>query len=155
VNPVYTMPITGLTAPQKLKHLILLEQLNLCAMEAYDGDEMTLSVSRLEAADFKEVSADTIDAFYQRMNCDKEAIHNVRSTWVFETGIEASDTEDCLASSVGRAYLDGSYIGWTFWITRNGRQTGDYGPEQRMPWIDQAYDLKCVRTFSKVEADHG
>jgi hypothetical protein len=56
VNPVYTMPITGLTAPQKLKHLILLEQLNLCAMEAYDGDEMTLSVSRLEAADFKEVS---------------------------------------------------------------------------------------------------
>jgi hypothetical protein len=154
VNPVYTMPITGLTAPQKLKHLILLEQLNLCAMDAYDGDEMVLSVSRLEAADFKEVSADTIDAFYQRMNCGKEAIHNVRSTWVFETGIEASDTEDCLASSVGRAYLDGSYIGWTFGSPETAVKPVITG-EQRMPWIDQAYDLKCVRTFSKVEADHG
>lgn len=152
MNTIYATPIAGLTAPQKLKHLILLQQLNLCALEAYEGDEMALSVSRLEAADFKEVSADNIDTFYERVNCDREAIDNVRCTWTYETGIEASGTEDCHALSVGRSYLDGSYIGWTAWIAKTGHCTK---PELQTPWIEQAYDLKCVRTFSKVEADHG
>ena len=130
-----------MTAEQKLKHLILIKHAEL-GRETPPAD----------------VTAENVDELYRAIEEPWDARSEVRCS--------GQDTHLPIprefyqvqrhyeGDSVARQYLDGSWIGWTYW-----HGGGKHGAPQEIDWIEYAYDVTVTeepktiihRTFTKVE----
>lgn len=71
-----------------------------------------------------------------------------------ETDVESEWSRHYESKSVAARYIDGSWVGWTYWY--GGGKHGDPGSVE---WIEYAYGLDCteeeklviVRTFTKLD----
>ena len=129
-----------MTPEQKLKHLVLLKSVHFGA----------------EPLPY-EVTAENVDALYEeRFIADDGELQDARSEIRCSgenTNIGAPMSRNYESNSVAAEYLDGSWVGWTYWYGG-----GKYGEPEAIDWMDEAYDLDCkeeeemvtVRTFSKI-----
>ena len=70
----------------------------------------------------------------------------------YETEIPTEYSRNYESKSVAAMMLDGSYVGWTYWYGG-----GKHGETEAIEWIEDAYDVDCVkeekvvvvRTFTK------
>lgn len=131
-----------MTPEQKLKHLIL-----ICNAEMGGEPEP------------ENVTADNVDRLYQEALDNDEAgnLQDAREELrggEIGTNLPPPHDRNYESNSVAAQYLDGSWIGWTYWYGG-----GKHGEPQAIPWIEDAYALTCVeeprtivhRTFTKVE----
>lgn len=131
LNPQATM-----TPEQKLKHLILNRYAEL-------ADE----------PEPENVTAENVDALYRAIEEPWDARSEVRGGEV-ETGLRCEWSRHYEAKAVAAKYVDGSWIGWTYWYGG-----GKHGEPDSIDWMDSAYDLNVieeekvvtVRTFTKAE----
>ena len=133
-----------MTPEQKLKHLILIKH------ASYGNDYTVPEV----------VTAETIDEQYEQANEEdggwalQDARSEVRCSGI-ETDIPAPSSRHYESESVAAQYIDGSWVGWTYWYGG-----GKHGEPEAIDWMDEAYDLSCTeeqvmvtqRTFAKMEA---
>lgn len=129
-----------MNASQKLKHLILLRSADFGA-EFPDGP----------------ISSDNIDAIYEKaLENDDGSLQDARSEIRCSgqnTHLAAPSSRHYEGDAVATRYLDGSWVGWTYW-----HGGGKHSEPDAIEWIDDAYDVICVeeqkmttvRTFSKV-----
>ncbi len=128
-----------MTPEQKLKHLVLLKSVDFGAPQLPDG-----------------VNAETIDGLYEERDAEDEgelqdARYEIRSAGA-ETEIPVQHSRYYEADSHATQYLDGSWVGWTYWYGG-----GKHGEPDAMEWMGYAYDLTCEekqvtvtqRTFTK------
>lgn len=126
-----------MTAEQKLKHLILIKHAEL----ARDPAPVNVTV-------------DNIDELYDAIEEPWDARNEVRGG-EFATGLQCDFSRHYESKAVARRYLDGSWIGWTYWYGG-----GKHGEPEAVDWIEYAYDVTVTeepktiihRTFTKVEA---
>ena len=129
-----------MTPVQKIKHLILIRH------EEFSGDPDTITFA-------KGLSVDAIDEQYAALEGNGEhwdAMNEVREGQ-FETELKCEWSRNYESKAVAAKYLDGSYVGWTYWYGG-----GKHGEPEAIDWVDDAYDLICaeeeklvvVRTFS-------
>lgn len=130
-----------MTPQQKIKYLVLVRDRELY-LDRYpfagpiDADNLDKLWSDLED------SGDQYDAMGEVRGGD------------VETGLKAPYSRHYESKSVAAQYIDGSWVGWTYWYGG-----GKHGEPDAIDWIDDAYDLNCteeekvvtVRTFSVVE----
>lgn len=126
-------------ASQKLKHLILIADASL------RGEQPAVATEQ------------NIDELYEAADGDdyelQDARQEVRGGQV-ETGMKCEWSRHYESKAVAAQYLDGSWIGWTYWYGG-----GKHGEPEAIDWIEDAYDLNCaeeqkvvtVRNFSVVE----
>jgi hypothetical protein len=134
-----------MTAEQKLKHLILIRHAEL-------GDEPAP----------EDVTADNVDELYDATEGDNYTLQDAREEvrgGEHKTGLavpyQGRGASNYESKSVARQYLDGSWIGWTYWYGG-----GKHSEPSAIDWIDRAYDVTVTeepktiihRTFMKVEA---
>ncbi len=132
-----------MTPQEKIKHLILIRDAE------WEGDD---AVDRAKAMTTEQVDAGYNHLVFEEGNWD--AKNEVREGEV-ETGIKCDWSRHYESKSVAARYLDGSWIGWTFWYGG-----GKHAEPEAIDWIEDAYDLNVteeeklvtVRTFAKVEA---
>ncbi|HEX7906793.1 MAG TPA: hypothetical protein VF534_01690 [Paraburkholderia sp.] len=130
-----------MTAEQKLKHLILNKQAEWAKETP------------------PEITADNVDAVYQEAYDNdggslQDARNDVRASGD-DTGLKCEWSRHYESKAVACQYLDGSWIGWTYWYGG-----GKHGEPEGIDWMDEAYDLTVTeeprtiihRTFTKVEA---
>jgi hypothetical protein len=137
--------MTTMTAEQKLKHLILIRHAEL-------GDEPAP----------ENVTADNVDELYESTEGDNFTLQDAREE--VRGGVHATDVPTQYqgrgssyyeSQSVAAQYLDGSWIGWTYWYGG-----GKHADPSAIDWIEHAYDVTVTeepktvihRTFTKVEA---
>lgn len=132
-----------MTPQQKIKHLILIRH------EEFGGDpDLILFAKALEAAE--------VDTQYGALEENGEhwdAMNEVREGEA-ETDIKCDWSRHYESKSVAARYLDGSWVGWTYWYGG-----GKHGEPEGIDWIPDAYALDVieeeklvtVRTFSKQE----
>jgi len=124
---------------QKLKHMILLKQ------QESDPDFLV----------GVEVTAENIDELYDANNEEGElqdAKSELRCSGV-ETGLPAEYSRHYESSAVAAKYIDGSWVGWTYWYGG-----GKHGEPEAIDWMDEAYPVECkseekmmvVHTFTKL-----
>lgn len=129
-----------MTPEQKLKHLVLLKSVEFGAPPLPEG-----------------VNAETIDALYDERDSEdggelQDARNEVRCSGV-QTNIIPPGSRHYESDAVAAQYLDGSWIGWTYWYGG-----GKYGVPEAVEWMGDAYDLTCTeqqvtvmqRTFAKA-----
>ncbi|MDD2711337.1 MAG: hypothetical protein PHU77_00315 [Simplicispira sp.] len=128
-----------MTPEQKLKHLVLLKSVDLGAPPLPDG-----------------VNAETIDDLYdERYEEDGGELQDARSEVRCsgeETDIAAPFSRHYESDSHAAQYLDGSWVGWTYWYGG-----GKHGEPEAIDWMNDAYGLTCEekqvmvtqRTFTK------
>lgn len=132
-----------MTPEQKLKHLVLLKSVEFGAEALPD-----------------EVTADNVDALYDERNENddgnlQDARGEIRCSGEETDGIDSPCSRHYESKAVARQYLDGSWVGWTYWYGG-----GKHGEPEAIDWMDEAYDLTCTeeqvtitkRTFSEVAA---
>lgn len=133
-----------MTPEQKLKHLILIKH------ASYGNDYAVPEVVTAETIDEQYEQADEEDGGWALQDARSE----VRCSGV-ETDIPAPWSRHYESESVAAQYIDGSWVGWTYWYGG-----GNHGEPEAIDWIDEAYDLSCTeeqvmvtqRTFAKLEA---
>ena len=134
----------SMTPEQKIRHLILIRHAEL-------GNEPAP----------ENVTAENIDGLYDETNGDdyalQDAISELRGSGI-ETGLsvpyQGRGSSYYESQSVARQYLDGSWVGWTYWYGG-----GKHAEPTSIDWIEYAYDLTVTeeprtiihRTFTKVE----
>lgn len=129
---------------QKIKHLILIRH------EEFGDDPETVEFA-------KGLDAEGVDDQFAALSEDwelQDATEEVRPGEV-ETDIKCEWSRHYESNSVAAKYLDGSWVGWTYWYGG-----GKHGEPEAIDWIDSAYDLDCVeeekvvtvRTFTRLEA---
>lgn len=128
-----------MTPEQKLKHLVLLKSVDLGANPLPDG-----------------VNAETIDDLYdERYEEDGGELQDARSEIRCsgeKTNLSTPSSRHYESDAVATQYLDGSWIGWTYWYGG-----GKHGEPEAMGWMNDAYGLTCEekqvmvtqRTFTK------
>lgn len=117
-----------MTPQQKIKHLILIKD-----AEWVDDAE--------ETARRKSLTPPEIDAEYEALEkADRywDPMEEIRSGEV-ETGLPCEWSRHYESKSVAAQYLDGSWVGWTYWYGG-----GKHGCPEEVEWIDGAKDLTCV-----------
>lgn len=121
-----------MTPEQKLKHLVLLKHFS------FGGDA-------------EEITAENVDEVYARIEEDdgdgfglQDARSEVRGGEV-ETGIKAPYSRHYEAKSVAAKYIDGTWLGWTYWYGG-----GKHGEPEEVEWIDEAYELTCTEEEKMV-----
>lgn len=130
-----------MTPSQKIIHLIL------------------LLLAEWKRESLPEVDAENIEALFDRAKEEddgslRDAINEIRASGV-ETHLPVPHSRNYEARAVARQYVDGSWIGWTYWYGG-----GKHGAPQDVVWIEYAYDVSAteepktviVRTFEKVAA---
>ena len=115
-----------MTPEQKLKHLVLLKSVALGAPPLPEG-----------------IDAETIDNLYDERDQEddgnlQDARSEVRCSGE-ETNLSAPYSRNYESDAVAAQYLDGSWIGWTYWYGG-----GKYGEPEAIEWMDSAYDLTCT-----------
>lgn len=131
-----------MTPEQKIKHLILLKH------QGWNAATMQLP----------QVTAENVDELFEEWQGEdgwdlQDAINEVRCSGI-ETSITAPHSRHYESESVAAQYIDGSWIGWTFWYGG-----GKHGEPESIDWMEDAYDLTCteeqkvvtVRTFTAPE----
>ena len=116
---------------QKIKHLILLKQ------QAW-GPEFLAGV---------EITNDNVDTLFDENNQDwelQDAKNDVRCGEV-GTSIPSPYSRHYEAKSVAAQYVDGSWVGWTYWYGG-----GKHGEPESIDWMDVAYNLTCVEETKTV-----
>lgn len=133
-----------MTPQQKIRHLILIRH------EEFGGDpDLILFAKALEANE--------VDEQYSALEDNGEhwdAMNEVREGEA-ETGIECDWSRNYESKAVAAQYLDGSWVGWTYWFGG-----GKHGEPEGIDWIPDAYQLHVteeekmvtVRTFAKADA---
>ena len=114
-----------MTPQQKLKHLILMEHFN-------EG--------LVASAILFEITPENIDAVYEEAcENDEDSLQDpkneIRCSGL-PTGLPVPYSRHYEATAVARKYIDGSWVGWTYWY--GGGKHGDPGS---VDWIDAAYDV--------------
>lgn len=123
-----------MTPEQKLKHLILIRHAELGAEPAPEN-----------------ITSENIDDIYDAIEEPWDARSEVRGGEV-ETSLRSPSSRHYEAKEVAAQYIDGSWIGWTYWYGG-----GKHGEPEAIDWIDEAYALTCAeeprtiihRTFTK------
>jgi hypothetical protein len=131
-----------MTPEQKLMHLVLLKH------ERLDADYYVP----------EDVCADNIARYYEEADAadDGYALQDARNEvrcGDVETNITAPRSRHYESKSVAAKYVDGSWVGWTYWYGG-----GKHGEPEAVEWMDSAYDLACVeeqvmttkRTFTAI-----
>lgn len=132
-----------MTPELKIKHLILIRH------EEFGDDPETVQFA-------KELDADGIEAQWEALSEEfeqQDAQNEVRYGEA-ETGLPCQSSRHYESKSVAAKYLDGSWVGWTYWYGG-----GKHGESEAVDWIEYAYDLDCteeekvvtVRTFTRPE----
>lgn len=128
-----------MTPEQKIKHLILIRHADMAGVDVGMAD----------------LNAEQVDEQYQDLlDSDDhwDAANEVREGTA-ETDLPCGWSRHYESKSVAAQYLDGSWVGWTYWYGG-----GKHGEPESVDWMDSAYDLACaeeektvtVRTFSKA-----
>jgi hypothetical protein len=135
-----------MNAEQKIKHMIILEA-SKCQ---YYGKYFDLT-------DINDTNVDKLYSGFldgdNTASCIQDTEYEFRSGR-FETDIDPDADRHYESSSVATQYIDGSWIGWTYWYGG-----GKHGEPEAMDWMNEAYILNCkeeektviVREFSKAE----
>lgn len=131
-----------MTPEQKIKHLILIRH------EEFGDDPETLEFAKGLDASGVEDQFTALNENYELQDATEE----LRQGTV-ETGVPCDWSRHYESKSVAAQYLDGSWVGWTYWYGG-----GKHGEPESVDWMDSAYDLACaeeektvtVRTFSKA-----
>ncbi|MEX3764489.1 hypothetical protein [Paraburkholderia phenoliruptrix] len=110
-----------MTPEQKLKHLILIRHAEL-------GDEQPPA----------NVTAENVDELYDAIEEPWDARNEVRCSGE-ETGLPTPLSRHYEADAVARQYIDGSWVGWTYWYGG-----GKHGEPEAIDWIEDAYDVKVT-----------
>lgn len=126
-----------MTPEQKLKHLVLIK--------AAEFDKKLKLPS---------ITAENVDAVYDEAESNhSNGIGDARGEireGQHETGIECEWSRHYESKSVAAQYIDGSWIGWTYWFGG-----GKHGEPEAIDWMDSAYEvlgtleMKPVWTFTK------
>lgn len=130
-----------MTPEQKIKHLILIKDHELKA--PYYSD----------LAPLPEITADNVDELFRDAE-EEEPMYDGRNEireGEVETDIPCQDSRHYESKSVAARYVDGSWVGWTYWYGG-----GKHGEPESIEWIEDAYALDCteeekvvtVRTFT-------
>jgi hypothetical protein len=128
-----------MTPEQKLRHLILLKDIS------YGSAQPLPEI----------IDSSNIDQIFFNRNEDDDlgdAMSEVRESGI-ETNLATPYSRYYEAMAHATQYLDGSWIGWTYWYGG-----GKHGQPDSMPWIEDAYNLDCteeeklvvVRTFTRL-----
>lgn len=131
-----------MTPFQKLKHLVLILQ------QAWDPDFLK----------GVEITADNVDTIYEEndeMGRIQDARYELRGSGT-ETGLSAPFSRHYEADAVAAQYVDGSWVGWTYW-----HGGGKHGGSEEIDWMEDAYEVHCteeekvvvVRTFTAMKAE--
>jgi hypothetical protein len=134
-----------MTPQQKIKHLILIRHAEFGGHP--EGTEHA-----------RDLTAEAVDEQYATLVEDGEhwdAMNEVREGQA-ETDIKCDWSRHYESKSVAAQYLDGSWVGWTYWYGG-----GKHAEPEAIDWIPDAYDLNCteeektvtVRTFARVEPE--
>ena len=127
-----------MTPEQKLKHLILLKQQSW-------GEDFLKDVA---------ITSENVDELYESHDENwelQDARSEVRGSGI-PTGLEADYSRHYESKAVAAKYIDGSWVGWTYWYGG-----GKHGEPEGIDWMDDAYAVDCVeeekmvvvRTFTK------
>jgi hypothetical protein len=127
-----------MTPYQKIKHLILLKH------QSWNPEFLAGT----------EITADNVDELYDESNEDYElqdAISEARYSGE-ETGVPAPSSRHYESKSVATQYIDGSWVGWTYWYGG-----GKHGEPEAIDWMDEAYEVDCskkeklvvIKTFTR------
>lgn len=133
-----------MTPEQKLMHLVLIKQASFGCGYTVPPELNAENIAK----HYNE--ADEADGGYALQDARSE----VRCGEV-ETNIRAPWSRHYEAKSVAAKYVDGTWVGWTYWYGG-----GKHGEPEAVEWMDSAYDLTCVeeqvmttkRTFTVVPA---
>ena len=131
-----------MTPQQKIRHLIVIRH------EEFGDDPDTIAFARA-------LEANEVDEQYHALAENEEhwdAMNEVREGEA-ETDIECDWSRHYESKSVAAQYLDGSWVGWTYWFGG-----GKHGEPEGIDWIPDAYALDVteeeklvtVRTFTKA-----
>lgn len=135
-----------MTAEHKLKHLILLKAVEMKYIEPLT----------------EEVTAENVDALFEANNQDwelqdpKNELRGGQHETNLPVGYQGRGLSYYESQSVAMQYLDGSWIGWTYWYGG-----GKHAEPEAIDWIEAAYDVTVTeeprtiihRTFTKVEPE--
>ena len=129
-----------MNAEQKLKHL--------CIIKACELGYASITADPITAENIDEVWDELTDSEDRW-----DAMSETREGEV-ETEIPCEHSRHYESKSVAAQYLDGSWIGWTYWYGG-----GKHGEPETIDWMDSAYDLTCteeeklvtVRAFAKTQ----
>ena len=117
-----------MTPQQKIKHLVLIRH------EELGGDPDLILFAKALEADEIDKQFDALAEDYEH----QDAMEEIRGGEV-ETSIKCGWSRHYESKSVASQYLDGSWVGWTYWYG------GDkHGEPEAIDWIEDAYDLECV-----------
>lgn len=136
-----------MTPQQKIRHLILIRH------EEFGDDPDTIEFAKgLDAAGIDEQwsALEYAEDGYELW----DAINEVREGDVV-TDIPSESNRHLETKSVAARYLDGSWVGWTYWYGG-----GKHAEPEAVEWIPYAYALDVteeekmvtVRTFAKQES---
>ena len=123
-----------MTPEQKIKHLILLRYAETT------GEALP------------EITSDTIDDVYDEVDPTDDTFEFREGE--IETDIPTASTRHYEAKAVAAKYIDGSWVGWTYWYGG-----GKHGNPEEIRWMEDAYNLSVteeeklviVRTFKKIK----
>ena len=125
-----------MNAQQKVKHLIL------------------IAAASMENTELPEINKDTIDDIYDGCEGDEGAVNedSIQDAMgecregQIETKLETQYSRHYECEEVAAKYLDGSYIGWTYW-----HGGGKHGEPEAIDWVSEAYDLTMTSETKTVE----
>jgi len=129
-----------MTPAQKARHLVLIRH------EEFGDDPETIEFATA-------LTPEAVDEQFAALADNNEhwdAMNEVREGQ-FETELPCDYSRNYESKAVAAKYLDGSYVGWTYWYGG-----GKHSDPESIEWIDEAYDVDCVeeeklvvvRTFS-------
>lgn len=131
-----------MTPEQKIMHMVLIKHASFDDVYTVPED---LSAENIERY-YNE--ADDADGGYALQDARSE----IRCSGI-ETNIRPPSSRHYEAKSVAAQYIDGSWVGWTYWYGG-----GKHGEPEAIDWMDEAYDLNCEekqvtvtqRTFTQL-----
>lgn len=132
-----------MTPQQKIKHLILVKHAK------FGGHPEAME-------HVGSLTPEAIDEQYTILAEDGEhwdAMNEIREG-TSETGLPCESSRHYESKAVAAKYLDGSWIGWTYWYGG-----GKHGEPEGIDWIEDVHELACVeeeklvtvRTFSVAD----
>ncbi len=136
-----------MNAEQKIKHMIIIR----ASENKYYGKYFNLP----------NITKENVDELYSSLrnndNTDcalQDSEHEFREG-LFETKIKPDQCRHYESKSVATQYIDGSWIGWTYWYGG-----GKHGEPEAEDWMNEAYGLECkeeertitVREFLKINS---
>jgi len=113
-----------MTPEQKLKHIVLLKQASF-------GEFKLPEI----------INADNVDEIYaeEDEDCDLQDARSETRGGEVETNIPAPTSRHYESKSVAAQYVDGSWVGWTYWYGG-----GKHGEPEGIGWMGGACNLDCT-----------